>query len=167
MARPKNHTNILGSLFHSGIYFFLPSVAVPQAAEFPQEISHSLVIFSSSLARMKVSLGPPSSVSPTSFDTGAPSQRSWLLPYSWCYKSFTHHKVNTQGLPEVLTAPSFLRQQGSSVLQFSCNLSSSVKYTFMFKGGMMIVNYVSVGLNCISKDESCGVCGPVLKFQKL
>lgn len=29
---------------------------------------------------------------------------------------------------------------------------------------MMIVDYVSVSLNCISRDESCGMCGPVLKF---
>lgn len=127
----------------------------------------SHINFSSSLARMKVSLGPPSSVSPTSFDTGTPSLRSWLLPYSWCYKSFTHHKVNMQGLPEVLTAPSFLRQQESSVLQFSCNLGPSVKYAFFCKCGMMIVDYASVGLNCTSKDESCGVCALVLKFLKL
>lgn len=72
-----------------------------------------------------------------------------------------------QGLPEVLTAPSFLRQKESSVLHFSCNHGPNVECAFMFKCVMMILDYVFVGHNCISSDGPCGMYGPVLKVLRL
>lgn len=67
------------------------------------------------------------------------------------------------GLPEALTAPSFLRGREGWLLKFSCNSGPSVNCAFILKYVLIIMDSVPVVLKCFSRDYRC----PFLKFLEL